>query len=276
MRRIIPIVPWIAASGLLAAAPPPPVTDPPGTALLRGPTVSDDATRTLVNVDARGMFIPVQGRPEEAALALVPLDPEIREKVREIVAERNTRLGMLLVDHIDLVREASDAILAGDNETAQKIQLEVYDLFEPTRPRDPLLEALAGTLTDAHRAETVRLLDEYWNAWIDWQLRGTMNAGDAARDRIRQRLSFQLFQQELGEAYNWSLRPFRYRMEALYEITQPTEEQRAAIRDVMLEYIREGRLQPSAEQRRDASSRIWEILTEAQRQRVFESVLWRM
>lgn len=244
--------------------------------LLRGPTVADDATRTLINVDMGGNFVRVQGRPEEAALGLVIVDPDRRQQAQAAAAARRTSIGMLLIDNIDLVKEASDAVRAGENQTVQRVYREIYSRFDPDQIRDPLLADFAQALSAEEQQQVVAMVDDYWTAWIDWELRNRNNPNDAMRARTEQRLAFSIFQREIGEAYNWALRPFQQRMEALYEMVEPTEEQRSAIRDAMIEYIREARLEPTPEQRRKTADEIYMLFTEEQHQRLFERMLWRM
>ena len=109
---------------------------------LRGPTVSDSAPRTLVNIDVQGRFVALPGRPEVAAVELVIIDAQSRERAREVAAARVTALGMFLVDHIDLVREATDALRSGEEARAREIYRKVYDQFDPDQDRSPLLEDL--------------------------------------------------------------------------------------------------------------------------------------
>ncbi len=244
--------------------------------LLRGPTVADDATRTLINVDMGGNFVRVQGRPEEAALGLVIVDPDRREQAQAAAASRGTSIGMMLIDNIDLVKEASDAVRAGENRTVQRIYREIYSRFDPDQIRDPLLADFAQALSAEEQQQVVAMVDDYWDAWIDWELRNRTDPNDEMRARTEQRLAFSIFQREIGEAYNWALRPFQQRMEALYEMVEPTEEQRSAIRDAMIEYIREARLAPTPEQRRKTADEIYLLFTEEQHQRLFERMLWRM
>lgn len=255
--------------------------DPPDStrvaeALLRGPTVPDNVVRTLVNTEMGGRFIPLQGRPVEAAMGLMLIDPDRRESAREAAEARRTAIGMLLVDNIDLVRQASDAIKAGENNKAQKVYRRLYSQFDPDHARDPLLEPLEEILTPTQHEEVKRLVNEYWNAWIAWELRNAKDDSEARRNRLQRRLSFQLFRREIGEAYNWSLRPIQQRLESIYRATEPTDDQRSAIRDVMIDYIRESRLRPTPEQRQAAAARIYDLLDETQRLKLFEQALWKL
>ena len=273
-RSIVALLgPSLLICGVQADPPDSTVADE---ALLRGPTVPNNVVQTLVNTDMGGKFIPLQGRPEEAALGLMLIDPDRRESAREAAEAHRIAMGMLLVDNIDLVKEASDAIKAGENAKAQEVYRRLFSQFDPNHARDPLIAPLEEILTPAQHEEVQRLVNEYWNAWIAWELRNANNDSETARNRVQRRLSFQLFQREIGEAYNWSLRPIQQRLESIYQATEPTEEQRSAIRDVMIDYIRESRLRPTPEQRQATAARIYDLLDETQRLKLFEQALWQL
>ncbi len=261
---------------LLGGQSEPPKTTSADHDLLRGPTVPDNVVQTLVNIDMGGKFIPLQGRPEEAALELVFIDPERQEGAHEVAQARRIATGMLLVDNIDVVKEASDAIRAGENDKAQAVYRQLHDRFNPNHLRDPLLDAWEGVLSEQEVQQIQQIVDEYWDAWIEWELRNARDRSDTARKKTQRRLSFRLFQREIGEAYNWSLRPIQQRLESIYQATEPTEEQRAAIREVMIDYIRQSRLRPTPEQRQTAASRIYDLLDETQRLKLFAQALWQL
>jgi hypothetical protein len=268
-------VPWLVASLFLAwasqtAPPRPPVNNDP---VLGGPVVPDQVARTLVQFDGRGQFVRLEGRPEEAAVALLGLDSERRERTRQATLPRRTALGLLLVDNIDLVKQITDAIRAGDADTARNMARELYDRFDPAHSRDPLLGPLAEILTPAEQTDLARLVGEYWKAWIDWELRSAADRSDEAHRQTEQRLTFELFQQEIRAAYEWTLRPYHDRLETIYRVADPTPEQRAAIRGIVIDYIRETRLEPTPEQRQQAAKRLYMALDEGARIKLFELLL---
>ncbi len=265
--------PSLLICGVQADPPNPTAVDE---ALLRGPTVPDNIAQTLVNTDMGGKFIPIPGRPAEAALGLVLIDPERRQSAGEAAEARRMAIGMLLVDNIDMVKQASDATRAGENNKAQAVYRKLYAQFNPDNVRDPLLDALKDVLSEQEVRQIQQLVNEYWDASINWALRNAKDNSEAARKRAQRRLSFQLFRREIGEAYNWSLRPIQQRLESIYRATEPTEEQRSAIRDVMIDYIRESRLRPTPEQRQTAAARIYDLLDETQRLKLFEQALWQL
>ena len=231
---------------------------------LRGPDVAERDTRTLVGRTMTGAFVRVEGRPEVAAANLLDLDDETRARVDAIVDDRAMALRMLLVDEIDTVRDITDAMTEGDRDRAAALSDRLHRAMDADTPRDPLLEPIAAVLPDDRAAELRRLVDEYWSAWI----------GAAARraetpDETTDRLGAQLFQREVREAYDASLRRYRDALEAIYQAVEPTPEQRAAIRELVIEHIRATRLDATPAQRRDAMLRIYQLLDDERQERLF-------
>lgn len=243
------------------------------TDILRGPTVAVEEARSLVQRDAMGRFVPIADRPEEIAITVVPIDINRRHLARDVIATRRTALGMHLVEHVDILKEATDAMLAGENERAQKLYRDIYEKFEPEQGRDPLLEPLAEVLSADEFNELKRLVDEYWQAWTDWELRDQMQPAEEARAAVAQRLEFTMFQQEISRAYEWSIRPYQQKLQYICEIVETTPEQRSAIRSAIVDHIRETKLQSTPEQRQLLTQRIYDTLDEQQRLKLFELIV---
>lgn len=275
----VPILALPAMLQMESAAPPPAMDEEPAKnqePALSGPIVADSLERTLVQHDFQSGFVRLEERPEEAAMNLLELEPSRREAVREKLSARRAAIDMLLIDNIDLVKETTDAIQAGDQARVQELSREMFDRFDPAHERDPLMPVLMEVLNADEQAELRRLVDEYWSAWIDWELRNARDRSDPARQRVQERLAFALFQQEVRQAYERTLRPYREKLEAIYAALEPTDEQRAAIRAVVIDFIRETRLQPTAEQRSRAARQIYDLLDEQDRIKLFELILTRL
>ncbi|RMH12893.1 MAG: hypothetical protein D6695_05565 [Planctomycetota bacterium] len=245
--------------------------------VLRGPDVRDETAHSLVQQSMTGGFQRIDGRPEAAALRLMALDPERMRLVDEAIADHALAVAMLLVDQIDLVRQMSDAIRADDPQSAQQAMRTLWTTFDPEHRRDPLMHRLASFLTPEEQAEAQRLLDEYWDAWISWELRNTHDmqpeALADARAKTQQRLALELFQQEVREGYELTLRRYQQALEGIYAAVEPTDEQRAQIRSLVIEHIRTTRLEATPEQRRAAMHRIYELLDTQRRQKLFDYLL---
>lgn len=245
----------------------PPGTEPP---VLRGPVVPDGSVRTLVAQDMTGRFQRVEGRPEAAALPLLRLSPETRSAAAAVIEARAVSIREFLIDHVDELKASTDAAAAGDQKTAQRIREEVQDRFEPEHPRDPLLVPLSKVLSPAETEELRHLLDEYWAAWVESELRGGPKTKGAA---IEKRLARELAQSEFKSAYESTLRPIQKRLERISGAIDPTPEQREAIRVALVAYVKQSRLRPSPEQRLQLSRAIYEALDEERRIKLMAAAL---
>lgn len=254
----------------LAAARQPPQEAPAGEPPLRGPVVRDDLAHTLVHSDMRGKFQKIQGRSEEAALGELGIDPDRREMARGVIAERAAAVRDHLIENIDLVKESTDALKAGDNARARKLGQELYDRFDPAHVRAPLLVPLEAVLSPEESASVKRLVDEYWAAWIAEEKKKSPKASDQA---IQDRLCLEVFQAEVRAVYEYSLRPYQQKLEKIYETVDPTPEQRAAIRGAVISHIKEARLNPSEAQRGELAREIYSVLDEGQRMKLFAAAL---
>jgi hypothetical protein len=155
----------------------------------------------------QGRFQRVEGRPEVGALVQSALGPETRFKATDVINARTLALMKHLLDNLNLIREATDALRAGDNATTQKLNLELDQRFEPNQTRDPLMEPLTQVLPPFAEVEM-------------------KSAPKATRQAVEQRLIYDLYQQELRLANEYTLRPIQQKLERIYEAAVPTPEQR--------------------------------------------------
>jgi len=247
------------------AAAPPPSED-----LLKGPKVGDSNPRTLVAHDMMGRFQRIDGRPEEAALALLVLDPEVREAAKHVTERRYQSIREHLIDQIDLLRESSDATRAGDGKRAMELQLELFRRFGGADERSPLLADLVKLLPADAAADLTRMVDEYWTAWLAAETAANLGRPPAATEgRLRQ----QLFQGELTAVYNAILRPLQQKLERIYEVASVTEAQRGVIRNALIAYVKETRLRPSDAARLTLARAILAELDDGQREKVLAAAL---
>lgn len=247
---------------------------PEDESVMRGPTVPTERSRTLVGRAADGRFEPLEQRAEVAAIQRMRLDDATRERAMAIVDARRMAVAMLLVDEIDLLRDQTDAIREGRREEAAEMLRAMWERFDPERSATPLIEPMRGVLSEEEFAEFRRLVEGYWEAWIDWELRNRMGAGEDARERVRERLAFGWFQREVREGYEASLRRYQQAMDGIYAAVEPTDEQRQAIRSIVIEHIKKTRLDATSDERRAVMHTIYDML-DAERQRKFFDYLLR-
>lgn len=240
---------------------------------LRGPEVPARIADSIVNRTMAGRFVPVEGRPELAAVQAMSLPPTVLETAVRLSTERTDELAMFLVDELDEVRAITDLIMSGEQAAARERSRELWVRFEPERPRDPLAGEIEKLLDDEQRAEFRRLVDEYWDAWVAWETRDAEDPPPARLERVGERLKFQLYQEELRQAYDQSLRRYREVLDGIYEAVEATPEERERIRTVVLDHIKETRLRATPQQRRDAMLRIYRLLDEPKQELLFAYVV---
>lgn len=238
---------------------------------LRGPDVPDSRTQTLVRKTMTGRLEPLRVRPEVAALQELGLDQATAEAARAVADERTFSITMMLVDELDLIKEMTDKRTAGDNEAAQALFSELWDNFEPGAPRAPLIEPLKAVLDDEQLSTLEGLVDEYWEALIDWELRNNekRQQNPQVRKRVERRIALRLFQREVQEGYEASLRRYQQAIDAIAEAVRPTPEQRESIRTMIIEHIKATRLSATPAQRRAVQMRIYRMLDDDRKEKLF-------
>ena len=278
--------------------------------LLSGPAV--EQSPTLLNYGLDGRLELVEGRPELAAAELLAahggVDSDVFERVRAVATARREAMRMLMVDELDAVRVISDLIAAGEADAARDEMRAIWQRYEPGQPHAPLLQDLSDALGSEHAVVLRAMVDEYWAALLVQRMgerlerrlgeamagqmddhmadqmgggmpgervdpEAVMSSDDPVIAAARQRLAFQLFQQEVREAYDQSLSRYRELLESINTSIEPTDAQRAAIREVVLQHIKDTRLEATPQQRRATMVRIYRELDEVQRERLYEFLL---
>jgi hypothetical protein len=146
---------------------------------------------------------------------------------------------------------------------------DLYEQFDPRHERSPILEQLASLVPPSEATDLHRAVDEYWDAWIVSETRGKQT-----RDEVEKRLTFSLFQDEVRAAYEATLRPYKDRLDRVERIVEPTPEQKGEIREAVIAYIRESKLKPTAQQRSELARKIYDVLDEDRRMKLFEAAIF--
>ena len=262
---------FICSTGALAQPDPSRPAENP----LRGPEVPDSRTRTLVKKTMTGRLERLAVRPEVAALQELDLDDATAEAARAVIDARTESVTMMLVDELDLIKEMTDKRTAGDNEGAQHIFDEMWRRFDPEATRSPLIEPLRSVLDDEQIAMLTSLVDEYWEARIDWDLRNIekRRQNPEVRERVSNRIAQQMFQREVRESYEASLRRYQQAIDGMAEAVQPTPEQRQEIRMIIIEHIKATRLKATPAERRATNLAIYRMLDGERKEKLFEYIL---
>ncbi len=242
---------------------------------LRGPDINQQELESIGTTDMSGNFIPVEGRPELAAFMLVCDDPDERTRARELTTARVFDLAEILVDEIDTVRAITDAIANNNTTLARTLGAQLRLRHDPNMQRDPLRPQLEDMLSEPQRQRLERILDDYWRRWVsantpeDQRNMQGLPRSEAVYKQIENQLNTQLYQQDIARAYEYSLRRYHDAMQAMYEAIEPTDDQRAWIRNRVIEHIKQTRLQPTLEQREALLLEIYHHLDEDRQSKLF-------
>ncbi len=237
---------------------------------LKGPTVSTQTQNSIGSTDMSGRFTPVESRPELAAFMLVTNDQNNLAAARDLDYKRTLALTIFLVDEIDTVRAITDAIAQGNSTQAQILLATLRKRFEPTLPRDPFIKQLDTMLDATQRTEFHRILDEYWHNWIQAQRpETTIKPNSRAAKKIENTLNHKLFEQDIQLAYDISLKRYRDTIDAIATATQPTADQQAQIRTLIIDHIKATRLKATIGQREELMLEIYTLFDEPRKRKLF-------
>ncbi len=263
----ITVLTLVAALAVLAVSTAPALAQ---SDLLKGPAIPTQTQNTIGSTDMNGYFTPVEGRPELAAFALVTNDPEKLASARDLDHKRIFDLAAYLVDEIDTVREITDALDTGNETQAQLLLAQLRLRYDPSLSRDPLLPELEKMLDADQRAELTRILDDYWLRWAQSQTNTMrMEPDSSAYKKTEHQLNNQLFQEDIRQAYDASLKRYRDTIDAIVTAIQPTEDQQAQIRELIINHIKETKLKATNAQRQALMLDIYHLLDEDRQEQLF-------
>jgi hypothetical protein len=269
----------VVAAGLLAqpAAPP----DDPQSDALAGPSVSH-AADSLVRINMESTLERLSMRPEQAAAERLVLDSEARERVRQVFEDHAASMRRLVLANIDVFANYAEALKPNDGGAVRRIAKDLYESWEHKEVRDPLRTALTGVLQAEQLARFDALVDEYWNAVLEWEARNaakdrkkppTDEEIAKARARAQSRLLMEQFRREVVAAYEATLRPVQRRLDNICSAVAASAEQRAQIRAALIRFTREGRLSGERADRALLAREVYGLLSEEQRVKMVEAAV---
>lgn len=294
----------IAASSLCARTAEVPSSVNP----LAGPSVDAAATPTLVKRDFEGKLERIEMRPEFAAIELIPLKPEERGRVDEVLARRAADVQRVTMDNHELFLKLQGARQGGDRREMMTLMRDFRDVAEPLL-KPSLFNQIRDVLPADQRAEYARLVDEYLAALAVepdpmgsmWTRRGQRRGigGDAAREAAgtpapdtdsrmgdgpkegartgppsgmiaRRRVEMNLLIREMARGFGEMVEERRENTDELLKAINATDEQEAKIRAIIRDGGETAALKLSAEQKTERFRKIMAELTPAQRRALMD------
>ncbi len=294
----------LVSSAALAEDPAPaPASSPPAPAVepanpMGGPSIKPATATppkpTLITRDFAGKLIPLETRPEYAAIDLLKLTPTEKAAIDTLRSDRATRVNQVLQKHYTLFLDIQGDSQSGERAKAmtkiRELRQAEPDLFEP-----PLSERVSGLLGTENKAVFTSLLDEYTKAEVadrapakspgaadgEDSMRGATPAAGSPEARPRRRLGDQaatppafdarrresmLTMREIGRSLRSTVQDRTQRADAMMKAIGATPELEEKIREI----LRQGGAanpggEPTPEARAETTRKIFALLTPEQR-----------
>lgn len=249
-----------------------------GAPVLAGPTVEAEATPvSLVRLGYDGRIERVaDAQPEVAALSLIELDAGALGRIEARLEERAAFLDRAVTEHYRTLLELYSAFGAGDEAEVMRLYLEFASHLQPLFAGGGLARQLAGEMEPAARAEYARVLREYYGAVARDMLahpeEAQGKAPESAAEAIRQ-YKVGLLMEEVGRSFARIIEQKTQEFEEALAAIRMTPEREAEVRSMVEVFAQEVGLNPTEAQKREIFTRLMEILTPAERQRLLGWVL---
>lgn len=143
--------------------------DPPGESkkdVLAGPVVAERREVTLLQRESDGRLKRTETPPEVAAVKLLHLAPEVREKIDGVLHRRARFLESFVADNLELLGRLDTAGNTGNALDQTLLVVQVLGKLTPLTREGSLRKQVREVLTSEEAKGFDRLLDEYWEAII--------------------------------------------------------------------------------------------------------------
>lgn len=265
-RTILPLAAVCLCAAALAQDAQP-ADDAPA---LSGPTVEKEAKEaTLVHRGYDGELEPLDAPPEVAALDLLHLDGETREKIEDILTERAAFIDGVVIRNIQTLVEFQAAKAAGDISAQLEMLAPLIEQLRELRLRGRLVDQIKRTLPAGVRDEYQRLvldrqMAELSDLKAEAEVEGVPNP-DAVAAR---RYFFAALGQEIKASYDRVVVQNTQRFDELLAKLDLDPETEGDVRRLVTDFAQRTALNPTAEQRRELFGQVYRILPADARRRL--------
>jgi hypothetical protein len=258
MRRAVPILTILLLAGVVGAQD------------LRGPTVRDKpAQPTLVERDFSGKLKRPEVPPEEAALALLNLDPGAKAKVDAVLAARAEVFDHVVLDNLDLVVRLHNARQAGDKMATVNLLTEFMRKLAPVNARGRLAEEIHNALPAEQAAKFDAIVAEYRTAAMAEARREAERRGERVAPRVLEtRENLASIGAEIRRSYERQISARAAEFERIIAQLGLRAEQETKIRNMVTDYAQQTKGKATPEQRRTLFFRIMAELDQDQQKRL--------
>lgn len=203
---------------------------------LRGPTIAvqEQTTSSIVSTDFNGTVRRLETTPEEAAVALLNLTGEAKERVSTILTRRGKAIEDFVLNNIDLLTKLDTAGKTNNKSDQLLLGLEAMQKLSAVWKDGTLFDQIKSALPEGKRAEFERLVVGYWDALAE---EGKNIKGENGKRRGRFEIvtaeRLQAFAGELGRAFDRGVKSGRLIAEFVLKDLNLTDSQKARVREIV-------------------------------------------
>lgn len=246
--------------------------------VLAGPDIGRADARSIVSRTFEGTLERLDVWPEEAAIELLDLSRESREKIDAILAERAAAIDKVVSENLDdllkLANDGEGGRWFGALTHLRSFQKKIDARLEDTRP---LVERFAEVLPTEQAEELERMVGEYWEAFVTDELGDEAEAfgGRVKASLAKKADALRLMGEELGRAYQRIEKSAAVYAEYFINQLGFTGENAERVREAVREFLS---TVDDPEQLKDEEwvpviRSLYKKLDEAGRERLFEFIL---
>lgn len=251
-----------------AKAPTTPPPSQPAANPLGGPKIDapSQAAPSLVSTDFNGTVRRLETTPEEAAVALLKLSGEAKERVDSLFAKRGKAIEEFVTGNLDLLTKLDTAGKTNNKRDQLMLGLEAFQKLNAVWKDGTLFDQVKALLPEDQRAEFERLVTNYWNALVE-EGKNIPNEDGKKRGRFEivagERL--QAFVGEIGRAFERGVKSGRLIAEFVLKDLNLTDAQKARVREIIDSEAAEAPLKEDDKRYEGLFLKILGILDEQQR-----------
>ena len=258
-----------------AHAPASPIADPAPSATLRGPTVHarTDAP-SLLDRSFDGALVQLQVDPAEAALDLLDLDDDARQRALAVLDKRSGILDRIVGRNLGTLTEINTAVSTGRMFRVLQLASDLHRQFTLEAGDTALVDQLAAVLPSHDAHELRRVVDEYWTAFVHEE--GGARVGRIESFVIRRRAALEVFGKEIERATDRvtaDATSASDHWDRMLSALGLSPEQELEIRSMGRDFYINTNLNPTKEDTADFLIRVYHKLDGAQREKFFRLIV---
>ena len=262
LRRLI-VASAIPVSLAISLAVGQPVPQPNA---LSGPKVEAQESFTIIERGFDGFVKIAEPTPEEAALSLLTLNTDEKDKVGAILGKRSRIVDDFVTNNIDLLTELGVAAGTNDKQDQMNLLLDAAAKLRPLLLMGPLQDSIRECLTDPNAKVFDRVLKDYWDAFVKPKIKIVKEDGKLPnRFEVVSGAKIESVGKEVERSFQRLLMSGQYVYDLLFKGIAFTPEQKDKAHLLLERYMRESKGDANDQQNSQLFFSILPLLTEDQR-----------